>query len=205
VPSVSHDGEEGAPILETPRLWLRRPRIEDFERYAEAMADEVVARYIGGVQPRAAAWRRFLQMPGAWALQGFAMFSLIDKASGRWLGQCGPWRPEGWPGNEIGWSLHRDAWGQGYATEAAEASLAYAFDVLGWTEAVHCIDPANAASQHVAARVGSRKLRTAVLPPPYDDTVVDVWGQSRDEWRARRAAVAGAGNDAGNVPADRAR
>ncbi|MGL6289553.1 MAG: GNAT family N-acetyltransferase, partial [Silanimonas sp.] len=110
------------PTLDTERLVLRLPRIEDFEPYAEMLADEEAARYIGGTLPRAAAWRRFLQMPGAWAMQGFAMFSVVEKASGRWLGQMGPWRPDGWPGNEIGYAFHRRAWGQGYAVEAGIAA-----------------------------------------------------------------------------------
>jgi len=36
----------------------------------------------------------------------------------RLLGQAGPWKPDGWPGNEIGWTFHPDAWGKGYAREA---------------------------------------------------------------------------------------
>ena len=70
--------------------------------------------------PRAAAWRKFLQMPGAWLIQGFGMFAVIEKASGEWLGNIGPWQPEGWPGTEVGWALRRVAWGKGYADEAAD-------------------------------------------------------------------------------------
>ena len=44
-------------------------------------------------------------MAGSWALNGFGMFSVIEKASGLWLGRIGPWRPDGWPGNEVGWGL----------------------------------------------------------------------------------------------------
>jgi RimJ/RimL family protein N-acetyltransferase len=122
-------------------------------------------------------------------VQGFAMFSVVDRASGEWLGQVGPWQPEGWPGTEVGWALHRRAWGRGYATEAATAAIDWAFDALGWTEVIHCIDPANAASQRLAARLGSAPSRTTTLPPPYDDHLVDVWGQSRADWRARRHAA----------------
>jgi RimJ/RimL family protein N-acetyltransferase len=171
--------------IETERLILRPPRIEDFDRYAEMLADEAAARYIGGVQPRAAAWRRFLQMPGAWWLQGFGMFSVFEKATGMWMGQIGPWKPDGWPGNEIGYAFHPDAWGKGYASEAGLASIEWAFDTLGWDAIIHCIDPANAASQALAQRFGSRKLGPVQMPPPYQDVSTDMWGQTRDEWRAR--------------------
>ena len=143
-------------VLETARLTLRVPCAKDFERYAEMLGDESAARYIGGQLSRAAAWRRFLQMPGAWVVQGFAMFSVLEKGSGKWLGQAGPWKPEGWPGNEVGWSFHPDAWGRGYATEAAIATMDWAFAALGWDSVIHCIDPANAPSQRLAQRLDGR-------------------------------------------------
>ena len=173
------------PVLETARLVLRVPRIEDFDRYAELLADEQAARYIGGQLPRAPAWRKFLQMPGAWMVQGFAMFSVIEKSSGRWLGQLGPWRPEGWPGNEIGWAFHPDAWGNGYAAEAAQPAMDWAFQTLGWDSVIHCIDPENLPSQRLAQRIGSRKLGPGRLPPPNENTPIDIWGQTREEWFAR--------------------
>jgi RimJ/RimL family protein N-acetyltransferase len=174
------------PRLETERLILRLPYREDFDGYAELVGDEHAARYIGGHVSRAAAWRKFLQMPGAWAMQGFGMFSIIEKASGEWLGQLGPWRPEGWPGNEIGWAFRRSAWGKGYATEAAVAAMDYAIDLLGWDDVIHCIDPANRASQALAERLGSRNLGAGRLPAPYEAAPVDIWGQGRAEWLARR-------------------
>ena len=71
--------------IETERLVLRPPRIEDFDRFAELLADAEACRFIGGHLPRAAAWRKFLQQPGAWLVQGFGMFSMIDRRSGLWL------------------------------------------------------------------------------------------------------------------------
>jgi RimJ/RimL family protein N-acetyltransferase len=174
------------PVLETERLILRVPVASDFDGYAEMIGDEETARYIGGALPRGEAWRRFLQMPGAWSVQGFAMFSVIEKQTGNWLGQTGPWRPEGWPGNEVGWSFRRIAWGHGYAREAAIAAIDWAFANLDWTEVIHCIDPANRRSQALAERLGSRILRTAFLPAPHHEDAIDVWGQTRDEWLARR-------------------
>lgn len=178
------------PVLETARLLLRVPQAADFDRYAEALADEATTRHIGGILPRAAAWRRFLQMPGAWAVQGFAMFSVVDKTTGRWLGQVGPWKPEGWPGNEVGWAFHPDAWGCGYATEAAVAAIDWAFAQLGWDDIIHCIDPANAASQALARRLGSCNRGPVVLPAPYESAPSDAWGQTRAEWMANRMRFA---------------
>lgn len=178
-----------APTLETERLLLRQPRLDDFERYLQLFGDENAARFIGGAQPRGAVWRRFLQMPGAWAVQGFGMFSLEDKANGRWLGQAGPWQPDGWPGTEVGYALHPDAWGKGYATEACAAAMDYAFEVLGWDEVIHCIDPGNAASQAVARRLGSTVRCSIDHQPPFDDHRVDVWAQSRADWARNREAL----------------
>jgi RimJ/RimL family protein N-acetyltransferase len=153
------------------------------------IADEEVMRHLGGVQLRSVAWRGFLSMPGAWAIQGFSMFSVLERASGRWIGRVGPLAPEGWPGTEVGWSLVRDAWGMGYATEAATASIDWTVDHLGWSEIIHCIDAANVASQAVARRLGSSILRQTNLPPPYEEVSVDVWGQSAQAWTERRRSL----------------
>jgi len=143
-------------------------------------------RHLSGVQPRSVAWRGFLQMAGAWTIQGFSMFSVIERASGRWIGRVGPWWPEGWPGPEVGWALSRGAWGNGYATEAAAAAMDWVFGDLGWTEAIHSIAPDNTASHAVAKRLGSRLKGPGCLPAPYEDSAVEIWGQSREEWQSRR-------------------
>lgn len=171
------------PVIETERLVLRIPRIGDFERFAELHADEEAARHIGGAVTRAEAWRRFLSQPGAWVVQGFGMFAIVERDSGRWLGQAGPWRPEGWPGNEIGYSLHPDAWGRGYALEAATAAIEWALEHLGWDGFIHCIAPENAASQKLAKRLGSTLQGPASLPPPHAHVAAEIWGQSRENWR----------------------
>jgi RimJ/RimL family protein N-acetyltransferase len=176
--------------IETDRLVLRPPRIEDFDGFAELQADADATRFIGGHVTRAEAWRRFLWQPGAWLVQGFGMFGVVEKASGQWLGQIGPWKPEGWPGNEIGYSFHPRAWGKGYATEAGIAAIDWAFDNLGWDDFIHCIDPGNGPSQRVAQRLGSSKLRSGTLPPPFEDVTVDIWGQTRAQWLRGRGAAA---------------
>jgi RimJ/RimL family protein N-acetyltransferase len=146
---------DNGPTLETARLILRPPRLEDFEPWATFMADEEAARFIGGHQARSSAWRGFRTMAGAWALDGLGMFCVIEKATGPWVGRLGPWMPDGWPGKEVGWGIVRSAWGKGYATEGAAATIDWAIDHLGWTDIIHCIDPENVASQGVARRLGA--------------------------------------------------
>ncbi|HMI40195.1 MAG TPA: GNAT family N-acetyltransferase [Sphingomicrobium sp.] len=173
------------PILETDRLLLRPPKAEDLDGWAEMMADEEAARFLGGAQPREVAWRGLASMAGSWALMGFGMFSVVEKASNKWVGRLGPWQPEGWPGTEVGWGLHRSAWGKGYATEGSVAAIDWAFDNLGWDEVIHCIDKDNLGSIRVAERLGSIRRGQTRLPPPYETQSVDVWYQSREQWRAR--------------------
>ena len=149
------------------------------------MADPEATRFVGGVQGRHAAWRGFLAMAGAWQVQGFGMFSVFEKASGRWIGRVGPWFPAEWPGTEVGWTLDRSAWGRGFATEAATAATQWAFDHLGWTEVIHSIDPANTPSQLVAQRLGSTLRGPGKLPAPFDHAPIEIWGQTRAQWDAR--------------------
>jgi RimJ/RimL family protein N-acetyltransferase len=171
--------------LETSRLILRPPRLDDLDPLSEMMLDETAARYIGGVTPRAICWRQLMTMIGAWHAEGFAMFSVIEKASGRWIGRLGPWCPEGWPGTEIGWAIARDRWGLGYAGEGAAAATTWAFDTLGWSNVIHSIAPENRNSQRVAEKLGSRNQGPGKLPPPFEEDRVELWGQTREQWRSR--------------------
>jgi RimJ/RimL family protein N-acetyltransferase len=173
--------------IETERLILRPHQAQDFDAYAANMADAEAARFIGGLQPRAMAWRGFLAKAGAWTIQGFSMFSVIEKASGKWIGQLGPWHPEGWPGTEIGWGLVRDAWGKGYAMEGCIAAIDWTFAQLDWPEMIHSIHPDNRPSQALAERLGSTRRGTGELPPPYEDSPTEIWSQTREQWRQRRA------------------
>ena len=174
--------------LETPRLRLRPTRLEDLEAWTAMFQDAETCRYIGGVQPPSRAWRSFMTMFGAWRAQGFAMFSVIERETGRWIGRCGPWYPPGWPGTEVGYSLAREAWGQGFATEAASAATDWAVHALGWTDIIQTIDPANLPSQRLAARLGATLRGPGRLPAPHENAPVEIWGQSREQWLARRRA-----------------
>ncbi|RKH65786.1 GNAT family N-acetyltransferase [Corallococcus llansteffanensis] len=174
------------PTLETPRLILRPPTLEDLDGFAAMMADPESAQFIGGLQPRSNVWRAVCAMAGSWVLQGYAMFSVFEKSTGKWVGRVGPWKPDGWPGTEVGWGLLREHWGKGYASESSAATIDWAFDHLGWTEVIHSIIPENTPSKQVAQRLGSRFLRMDYLPAPYEKDPMEIWGQSREEWRTRK-------------------
>jgi RimJ/RimL family protein N-acetyltransferase len=172
--------------IETARLILRPTRLEDFEDWAAFMADTEAMRFMGGTVPRSIAWRAMLTMAGAWYLKHPAMFSVIEKSTGRWVGRLGPWMPEGWPGTEVGWGIIRECWGRGYAGEGAAAAIDWAFEHFGWTDVIHCIGTQNHASQAVARKLGSQLRGPARMPAPYENEPIEIWGQTRAEWRARR-------------------
>ncbi|MFP3942647.1 MAG: GNAT family N-acetyltransferase [Alphaproteobacteria bacterium] len=150
-------------VLETERLRLRPWRPEDAPRHAEMMADPVCARFTtpdGKPLNVNAAWRTMATIAGHGVLRGYTMFAVEEKVSGLWVGRIGPWRPEGWPGLELGWALHPDARGKGYATEGARAALDWMFRVLKPAEVISVIAPGNTASIAVAERIGERFSRT---------------------------------------------
>lgn len=170
-------------VLETERLILRPiDAAKDFEPWARAMADENTVRYLG-TKPmsRANAWRNMAMVMGHWTIRGYGFFSLESKATGEWVGRVGPWFPEGWPEPEIGWTISPDHLRQGYAIEAARASLDYVFNTLGWEQVIHVILPGNAASIAVAEKLGFVLLREQQgLPGIIDDTVL-VYGQKNSQ------------------------
>lgn len=178
------------PSLETERLILRPPRVEDFPRWAAFHQEEETMRFIGGVQAPAVTWRSIMAMGGMWALTGEGMFSVIEKETGQWIGRIGPLHHYEWPGKEVGWSLMREAQGRGYAVEAAVAAMDYAFDALEWRDVIHCIAPENLASARLADRLGSINRGPGRLPPPFEASAVDLWGQTREDWAVNRLRFA---------------
>jgi RimJ/RimL family protein N-acetyltransferase len=146
--------------LETERLILRPFAPADFDAYAAMHADPEVTRYLAGdPSPRWEAWRSFAMFVGHWALRGYGVWAVEEKATGTFLGRSGLYNPEGWPGIEVGWTFDRAAWGKGFATEAGRAAMNWAFDVLGLDHIISVIRPENARSIRVAERLGMRYER----------------------------------------------
>lgn len=174
-------------LIQTDRLLMRPPRACDLDGWAAFSADQSTMRFLGGSPPRSVAWRSLAATAGSWSLQGFGFFSVILRDTGQWIGRVGPLRPEGWPAPEIGWGLLPAFQGRGYAREAAEAAIRFAFERLGWPTVHHVIAPGNHASIAVARALGSRLIGPVRLPAPYEADRNDLWGQDVADWKARHA------------------
>lgn len=127
-------------------------------------------RWVGGVQPRPMAWRALALYAGHWELRGYGLWAV--ERDGELVGRIGLWRPEGWPGLEVGWLVARHSWGYGYATEGASAAMAWAWEHLHAERLISLIDPENARSLRVAERIGMRESGETTL----GETEVIVYG-----------------------------
>ena len=145
------------PTLETERLVLRPFRQDDTDAFAALCADDEVMRWLGGTMDRNGAWRHMATLVGHWRLHGFGRWAVELRETGEFAGHVGLWYPEGWPAIEIGWAIARAAWGGGIATEAARASLGYAWEEVGLERIIHLIRDDNVRSQSVARKLGSRR------------------------------------------------
>lgn len=158
-----------APAIETPRLRLRGYRASDLDAQWASMTDPRVVRFLGGVpQSREETWRKILGSPGLWALLGYGYWVAERRDDGAYLGQIGfaDFKREMTPGiegiPEMGWIMAPQAQGQGYASEAVLAALAWADEALGGGEIVAIISHENAASIRIAEKGGFSRREEAV-------------------------------------------
>ena len=145
--------------IETPRLCMRPMVAEDLDALLGVFADpKVIASF---------SEKPFTLEQMRWWLDrnlrhqdeyGYGLFSVIRKADGRLIGDCGLEQMEvdGRAAAELGYDFRSDAWNQGYATEAACAVRDYAFDTLELAELISLVRQTNRASARVAEKVGMR-------------------------------------------------
>ena len=145
-------------VLETGRLLIRPWSLpEDAADAADIFGDPRVMRFIPvGALDAAGALRLVERMMERARADGFGMWPVVDRATSRIVGESGITYVPGTRDVEIAWLLRADAWGRGYATEAASAILAFALDVLGLQRVYALIDRENGASIRVANRLGMR-------------------------------------------------
>jgi RimJ/RimL family protein N-acetyltransferase len=173
--------------LETERLRLRQWRADDQPELAGLFAEPRVWWYPlrrGFTETETA---RFLNRQlETWAMQGWGMWAV--ERDGRLAGFAGlglpTFLPEVMPVPEVAWRLHPDFWGNGYATEAATASLDHGFGELGLTEVVSIFEPANVKSGLVMERLGMTVDRDT--NDPKSGEALRVYRLQATDWQDRR-------------------
>lgn len=149
---------DGVRELRTQRTLLRQWQDSDLDAWAEMNADLEVRRHFPGVQTRdealaEAARARVLLARRGWGAWALELPGVLPFAG--FVGLIVPaWSAHFTPAVEIGWRLPRAAWGQGYASEAAAAAAAFAFEALALDELVAITLPDNQASRRVMQRIG---------------------------------------------------
>ncbi|WP_431042455.1 GNAT family N-acetyltransferase [Streptomyces sp. P1-3] len=154
-------------FLESPRLRLRRFTEADLDLLVGLDNDPEVMRYLNGGRPvpretlRTRSLPRLLHIhpctgePGFWAAE--------ERSTGAWLGWF-EFRPVDDDGGgevvELGYRLHKAAWGRGYATEGSRALIRKGFTELGVRRVTANTMAVNAGSRRVMEKAGLRYLRT---------------------------------------------
>ncbi|NII10062.1 GNAT family N-acetyltransferase [Oleiagrimonas sp. C23AA] len=148
------------PTLHTKRLRLTALTECHFDDYASMLADVESTRWVGDGLPldRMNAWRSLAMLAGHWQLRGFGMWAVERLSDNAFLGRVGLMRPEGWPDMELGWMLKPEHRHHGYATEASEAALDYAWRKLRAQRVISLVRNGNESSDCVAQRLGGERV-----------------------------------------------
>jgi RimJ/RimL family protein N-acetyltransferase len=149
-------------MIETDRLLLRQLTAEDLDELVAIHAEPEVVRFMGSFdRARTSEWME--QNQRDWTEHGYGRLAIVDRGTGRLLGRTGL---KYWPQfreTEVGWVLRPDAWGQGFATEAALACVEWGFQNLDLPYVTAMIRPDNKRSIRVAERLGMTPLREDIL------------------------------------------
>jgi RimJ/RimL family protein N-acetyltransferase len=168
------------PQLESARLVLRPWHVSDVAAYAPIIGDPEVMRFMGSGRryrvKRAAAKvvarfsdvearRAVAKLMRHWERFGYGEWAIEERRGGELIGRVGFVHHADWPAGpvkvEIGWTLARRAWGQGFAIEAARVALDHAFGPLGMERVISIAHHHNVRSQRVMERLGMRRQGTA--------------------------------------------
>ncbi|WP_326649507.1 MULTISPECIES: GNAT family N-acetyltransferase [unclassified Streptomyces] len=156
--------------IQTPRLLLRRWHEDDLAPMAEINADPEVMEWIGdgSVRDLEQTAEDIERWEEEWDEEGFGLFAVELLASGELAGFVGlsvpEFLPEVLPVVEIGWRLGRQFWGQGYASEAAHASLEFALQDRGLDRVVSIARTGHEASENVIRKLGMELVRQTTHP-----------------------------------------
>ncbi|MEL6648737.1 MAG: GNAT family N-acetyltransferase [Pseudomonadota bacterium] len=156
------------PVLETERLILRAPKIEDFDAYA-TMLEGQRGRFYGNPKDRGEIWESFMQLVGTWILRGHGVWAVTGRETGAVMGFVQIGAEPGDQEPELGYLVAPEFEGQGVASEAAQAVKAHAFGALGFKSLVSYVDEENTRSIALAQRLGATRDAAAEAALPEAD------------------------------------
>jgi RimJ/RimL family protein N-acetyltransferase len=162
-----------SPIATTPRLRLREFEAADAAFILELLNDPGWICYIGdkGLRTPEDAVRYIEQGPRAmYARCGFGLYAVERGEGGAPVGMCGLVKRDTLDDVDLGFAFLEAARGQGYAFEAAMATLAYARDTLGLARLVAIVTPDNAPSRALLAKLGFAFQRM-ITPKPEENAL----------------------------------
>lgn len=148
------------PVLETQRLRLRAHTRADWPDFKDLLMSER-AQYIGGPMSDLSAWSSFASEIASWALDDIGYWVIALKDTDKAVGFTGIMKPSIFPETELGWLTTPEGEGKGYAFEAANAALDWAFLTRNVPTLVSYIAPKNARSIALAERLGATRDETA--------------------------------------------
>jgi ribosomal-protein-alanine N-acetyltransferase len=147
-------------MIETERLFLRPLDENDAEDVFAMRSDPEVMRFIREPQNRAEteSWIRLVS--SRWEKENLGFCGVFEKKTGNFLGWCGVWQLAETGEFEIGYAIARRFWNRGFAAEAAEALLRYAFENIKTDKITAVAQPENLASRRVMEKIGMKFART---------------------------------------------
>jgi RimJ/RimL family protein N-acetyltransferase len=148
------------PVIITPRLILRAFTAEDVDALHRLLSEEGVLRYFPTSDPpsRDRVQQMISRLLAHWQERGYGLWAVESRLSGQLLGRCGLQHVPELDEVEVDFILGKPFWGQGFATEAARASLHFGFDTLGLERVVGIAHVENEASQHVLEKLGMARV-----------------------------------------------
>src|SRR6185503_2251353 len=142
--------------VETKRLILRKPRLDDWKDIHEYYSDPECTKYtVRRPLNESESWQKLAALAGHWTLRGYGSYVLEEKDLDLVIGIAGLDYPNDWPEPEIQWALCRKFWGKGYASEAARAVKEMAVNYLPGLSLISLIHPENQNSIHLAKTLGA--------------------------------------------------
>ncbi|MXO60522.1 GNAT family N-acetyltransferase [Altererythrobacter salegens] len=184
-------------VVETERLILRRWRDSDLGEWLQHLNTPEVRAHLGGIDTPEKVAEKFARLKARWDEKGFSFLAVERRENGKFLGACGLGQietecaPDELRGSvEIGWQFRADSWGQGYASEAAQAMLRLGFERFGLPVIYSQTSENNRGSWGLMERLGMERLaHLDYEDPAYPaaENPTKVYGLQRAAWQAVNA------------------